>query len=195
MAEIHLRRAEKTDGPEMAQLIDMAGDHIPSWIWQGLAEEGQTPLEVGAARAARDEGGFSYRHAVIAEVYGVVAGMMLGYRLDDNPGGDVSGLPPLLVPLIELESELPGGWYLNALATFSQFRRQGVARSLLQEADGQAAASGASYLGLIVNDNNASAMALYEAAGYERRAMRPVVPADELDISGNWALMTRQLDK
>jgi hypothetical protein len=55
----------------------------PSWsispakdcrsTWGKMAEAGQTAWDVGRIRAARDDGAFSWRNAVVAEQDGTVA--------------------------------------------------------------------------------------------------------------------------
>ena len=48
---------------DLAHLINLAGEGIPHYLWSDMAEEGEDPMAVGARRAAREEGGFSYRNA------------------------------------------------------------------------------------------------------------------------------------
>src|SRR5215207_142926 len=95
------RPASKADAAALAVLVDIAGEGLPAYLWSTLKAPGQSILEVGRERAARETGGFSYRNAVVAEVDGEVAGCLIGYRLDDPY--DLSGfeqLPPLVRPLV-----------------------------------------------------------------------------------------------
>ena len=78
-----IRPASKTDASEMVVLIDSAGYGAPLWVWAGMRTDEPSVLEVGRKRAMREEGGFSYRNAFIAEANGIVQGMLVGYRLDD----------------------------------------------------------------------------------------------------------------
>jgi hypothetical protein len=87
-------------------LVDFAGKGLPPHLWSTLKSPGQSILEVGRERAARETGGFSYRNAIVAEVGGEVAACLVGYRLDDPY--DLSGLeeiPPLVRPLVLLEAK------------------------------------------------------------------------------------------
>ncbi len=61
-----LRRATKEDGRALAELIELAGEGIPGYLWSQEAKEGQTPIEVGTERVSRDDANFSYRNAVVA---------------------------------------------------------------------------------------------------------------------------------
>lgn len=41
----------------------------------------EDPIDIGTQRVARAEGSFSFSHAYVADVYGIVAGMLLSHRL------------------------------------------------------------------------------------------------------------------
>ena len=55
--------ATREQAPALAFLINLAGEGIPHYLWTGMAQDGEEPMEIGAQRAAREEGGFSYRNA------------------------------------------------------------------------------------------------------------------------------------
>lgn len=187
-----LRPARKDDARTLALLIDMAGEGFGSYLWSQSARPDESPLDVGMRRAQREEGGFSYRHATLAEADGDVAGLLLGYRLDDPyDTGDVHSLPELIRPLVELEAEAPGSWYVNALAVFPEFRGCGLGTVLLAEAERIAPSSGAARLSLIVADENEGAKRLYLREGYSVAARRPLVPFPGLGHGGDWVLMTK----
>ena len=78
MADLRLRPARKDDAEALAPLIDIAGEGFGMYLWSQAAKPGETALEIGKRRAQREEGGFSYRHATIAEVDRRVAGLLLG---------------------------------------------------------------------------------------------------------------------
>lgn len=187
-----LRPARKDDARALALLIDIAGEGFGKHLWSQAAQPGESPLDVGMRRAQREEGGFSHRRATIAERSGEVAGLLLGYRLDDPyDTGDLAALPDLIRPLVELEAEAPGSWYVNALAVFPQFRGQGLGSLLLAEAERLAQAAGAHELSLIVASENEGAKRLYLRCGYRARERRPLVPFPGLGHGGDWVLMTK----
>jgi ribosomal protein S18 acetylase RimI-like enzyme len=64
-------------------------------------------------------------------------------------------------------------FYIDALATDPAFRRRGAARALLDEADHQARQHGLPAVSLDTTMDNASARALYAAAGFDEVAYRP----------------------
>lgn len=187
-----LRSAHKEDAPALALLIDIAGEGLPTWLWARSAADGQSPHEVGALRAAREEGSFSYRNAWAAEHDGRIAGMLLGYRQPDlYEAGDLTQFPEPIRPLIELEAQAPGSWYVNALAVFPEFRRQGIATRLLTKADALALVSGAATLSVIVAEENERALALYRRSGFAPAARRRIVPWAEKALGGDWLLMLK----
>ena len=59
------------------------------------------------------------------------------------------------------------------LATRPQYRRQGLARGALSEAESKAQASGATSVFLEVAEDNAAARALYASCGYQQVGRRP----------------------
>jgi ribosomal protein S18 acetylase RimI-like enzyme len=194
--EESIRRAAKGDAADLARLIDLAGEGIPSWLWSHDAAAQDAPLEVGTRRAAREEGGFSYRNAHVAVIGGRVAGMLLGYRLPDPyPDEELVEIPALLHPLLELEKGAPGAWYVNALAVSASYRGKGIAQRLMNLAETLARSSGASELSLIVSESNTPARTLYEKRGFEVRGRRASVSSPGAPrLESDWLLMVKKLD-
>ena len=95
-----IRPATKLDASELVCLIDCAGYGIPLGVWAGMLDDEASVLEVGRKRAMREEGGFSYRNAWIAERDGAVAGALVGYRLDEEIDlSDIDDVPASFRPL------------------------------------------------------------------------------------------------
>lgn len=189
---IFLRAARKEDARELAQLIDVAGEGFGTYLWSQSAGPGESALDVGVRRAQRDEGGFSYRNATIAEIGGQTAGLLLGYRLAaPYDTGDLNALPALVRPLVELESVAPASWYVNALAAFPEYRNKGLGTRLLAEAERIARKAKASSLSIIVAEANEGAMRLYLRTGYREAARRPLIPFPGLPHKGDWVLLTK----
>lgn len=189
-----IQDATKDDARELAHLINLAGEGIPEYLWAGMADGAETPLEVGIRRASREEGGFSYKNARVIRQDGKVAGMIISYRLDDPYEiGDLAGYPDVVRPLIELESKAPGSWYVNAIATREDYRGQGIAGQLLAEAERKAREQGATTMSLIVASENRAAKALYGKLGYTLAASRPVVDYPSAMHGGDWELLIKPL--
>ncbi|WP_232209240.1 GNAT family N-acetyltransferase [Alkalilimnicola ehrlichii MLHE-1] len=192
--DLSVRNAKAEDAPKLAELMNLAGEGIPAYLWGRMAGPGEDALAFGARRVARTEGGFSYTNTYVAEYDGAMAGMLLGYRLPDPyEAGPLDEIPVVVRPLIELEALVPGSWYINAVATDTAYRGQGVGRRLMDWAEHLAAASGAGVLSLIVAEENARARRLYEKLGYQAIARRQIVPFPRCAHTGDWVLMTKEI--
>jgi ribosomal protein S18 acetylase RimI-like enzyme len=188
-----LRRAIRKDARALAELSDYAGHGIPGYLWSQSAREGQPPLEAGIERILREEANYSYRNAVVAEVDGSVAAMMLAYRLPDHSEVNLDELPDLLRPLEELEQKVPGTFYINILATYPEYRGRGLGTRLLEAAHALAPEAGCSELSLEVFEQNEGAVRLYERHGYRELARLPAVPHPSYPYEGYVVLMTRSV--
>lgn len=178
----------------LAELVNMAGEGMPVYLWEKLAEPGQSAFDVGCARARREVGSFSYRHAVVREEGGSVAAALIGYPLPDVPEPiDYAEMPAMFVPLQELENLAPATWYVNVLATYPSCRGKGYGGVLLEIAEELARDTGKQGLSIIVSDANSGARRLYERCGYREAATRPIVKEDWENGGTNWVLLTKLL--
>ena len=162
----NIRSAKAEDAEDLAKLIDIAGDGIPNWLWSKSADVGRTPLEIGAERARRTSGGFSFTNAHVAEHQDKVGGMLLGYPILEAPDDNPDDLPAPISPFVELEKYSVGTWYINALAVFAEARGAGMGTSLMQKAEEQAQAVGLSKMSIQVYGQNHGAVRLYKRLGY-----------------------------
>jgi ribosomal protein S18 acetylase RimI-like enzyme len=189
------RSATKADAAALAVLVDIAGEGMPAYMWGTLAAPGQSVLEVGRERAARDAGGFSYRNSIVAEIDGEIAASLVGYCLNDpyDLDGSLAETPEIVRPLVRLEARAPGSWYVNVLATFPEFRRRGIGAKLLAIAEQKGREEGAPSLSVIVGGWNESAARLYKSAGYAALAREPAILFPGCPHQGDWVLMVRSL--
>jgi ribosomal protein S18 acetylase RimI-like enzyme len=172
------RPATKADAPALAELVNFAGEGLPLYLWTKLAKPSEDPWDVGRARAAREEGSFSYRNATVIEADGECAGCLIGYEISDNPKPVPADMPPLFVPFQELENLAPGTWYINVLAVQPKFRNRGLGVKLIELAEETARTARKRGCSLIVADKNHGAQRLYARQGYTQRASRKMVIGD-----------------
>jgi ribosomal protein S18 acetylase RimI-like enzyme len=177
-----VRAATLADAPLVAKLIDIAGEGIPQWLWCGMAGPDESALQIGAARAARETGGFSYRHAWVAETPGPSggepAGMVLAYPLEtpsEHDRNQVVDLPAPIRPFVELEHEAAGTFYVNALAVLPGRRGKGLGSLLMLAAETEARERGHAATSIQVYEQNEAALRLYQRLGYRPEASRPVL--------------------
>ena len=189
-----LRPARKSDAVALAALIDIAGEGLPVYLWNRMKAPGQSVFEFGRARAARNEGDFSYRNATVAEVGGEVVAALVDYRLEDPyDTGDLAELPEVVRPLVLLESKAPGSWYINVVAAFPEFRGQGIGARLLALAEQRGRAQRTKSASMIVAGENVGALRLYARSGYQETARAPVVEYPGCAHGGDWVLMIKPI--
>lgn len=186
--------AGKEHATDLAYLINLAGEGIPEYLWQTLAEENESPMAVGAARAAREKGSFSYLNAKICVEKGDVCGMIISYRQPDPYHlSSIEDYPAIVQPMVKLEAEVPGSWYINALATYEAYRGKGVASGLISDAEEQALGARCNLMSIIVASENIRAKQLYTHLGFKVISALPVVPYPGCLHGGEWQLMTKDI--
>jgi ribosomal protein S18 acetylase RimI-like enzyme len=193
---LSIRDACRDDARDLAELIEIAGGGIPTWLWSGMAGPGESPFDVGTRRARRDEGGFSWRHAVVAQTQGKVAGMILAYRLPPRRQGDeeeAAGAGPVLRPFVELELEAPGSWYINAFAVREHLQGRGIGARLLERSLEKAAAAGCGEASVQYFSQNPRAGAFYVRHGFGKRAERRLVTHPACRYDDRTVLLVRKL--
>lgn len=193
-ADPAIRAARKADASEMVALIDCAGYGMPLWVWQGMQKTDEASvLEVGRKRAMRDEGSFSYRNAHILEDMGQVVGMLMGYPIEDPYDmGDLEKTPEAFRPMVELEAQVPGSWYVNVVAVHAEYRGKGWGSCLLGHAEYLARQTRNETMSIIFESRNLNAYRLYERLGYREAARRPRVPfPGDATGSEEWVLMKK----
>lgn len=186
-----LRPARVGDARALAELIDIAGEGIPSVLWAQSKPADMHVLDYGASRAARSGVNFGWQNATVAEADGAVAGMVLAYRLEAEEI-DLDEVPALVRPMLELEALAPESWYLNALAVFPAHQGKGIGDALIASSLADGRRAGCAQASIIVADDNRAAR-LYERAGFRKTAARPVVGFEGFAHTGDWVLMITDL--
>lgn len=189
--DIHCRPATPNDADALAELINFAGEGLPLYLWEGMAEPGESAWDVGRRRAQRDSGAFSYRNAVVAERAGRVVAALVSYRISEEPEAIDADTPGMFVPLIELENLALGSWYVNVLAVYPVHRGRGLGSRLLEIAGEKAREHGCRSESIIVSDANTGARRLYERSGYRYVAERPMVKDTWENPGSNWVLLVK----
>ena len=189
---IRLARACREDCLAIAELGQIAGHNIPGHFWGDWQQPGESIAEAGARKAAREDENFSYRNTQLAWIGDAIAGMLLAYPLpsaednDENP----NDFEEFIRPMVELEQLVPETFYINMVATYPQFRGQGVGTALMGLVDELAAAKSCGITSLQVFDYNTDAIRLYQRLGFDIIAERDMIASDYLP-AGKIFLMTR----
>lgn len=169
----------------------MAGHGVLVAIWETMRGAGESAWDVGRRRVLARMQDPDVQMIVIDRGDGVEAAL-LGYSMPLEPEladefGDVAR------PLIELENEALGTWYLNAVATYPEARGRGNATMLLSLAEDLAADAGNTKVSLITSDDNADARRLYNRQGYRVTGSRAIVKGSWACDGNEWLLFVKEL--
>jgi ribosomal protein S18 acetylase RimI-like enzyme len=190
--DITIRPATPNDACALAELTNFAGEGMPLYLWERWAEDGESAWQFGQRRVRRDEGDFSYRNAIIAEINEKAAACLLGYLIPSQPEAiDYETMPQMCVPLQELENLSSGRWYTDILSVYPQYRGQGIGTVLLAHAEQRMAEAACSGFAIIVSDANLGARRLYERHGYSESSSRQMVKKGWKNPGRNWVLLTK----
>ena len=201
---VTFRPARPEDCGAIAELFLIASDGLAAYIWGQVAEDGESPLETGRRRYAREGAAFSYQNCLVAEDNGRVIAMLHCFPMPPrnkaeeksaNDNTDVGGEPvdPVLQPYAELED--PGSLYVSGVAVRPEHRGRGIGRQLMERARARAESLGLSRSSLICFEANQVALQLYRRLGYVEVDRRAIVPHPSLHYSeGDALLLVRGLD-
>jgi ribosomal protein S18 acetylase RimI-like enzyme len=188
------RPATALDVTDLVVLIDIASRGLLASVWRGMAGPGQSALEIGRGRIRdRQDLPSHYSKWHVATRSGEILGAYAGYVVPDpyDPG-DVSGLPRLYKPMLELEALAAGTWHLMALAVYPEFRGLGLGTAMLGRAVETATACGCLVISIMANSANEGASRLYSRYGFEVRARRKYVPFRGSADRGDWLLFGKR---
>lgn len=189
MTELVIRRATLDDAHFLLPLIDRAGEGLPVYFWDQVAEPGQSGWAVGLARVQSEDAGISYKNAWIAELGGRPSGCLIAYQKTEEAEEIDEDMPPMLRPIVELENLAVGTGYVYILSAIAEMRGRGIGTSLLSFAEKFRGPNGMS---LIIADNNTRARALYERHGYHARDSRAMIKNGWQSDGNNWVLMIKE---
>lgn len=168
-----IRKATPDDAALLMRVIDIASEGFLPRIWEAMAPDGIDGSAVGLATVNAKDGEFSYRHGFVLEEGGTALGGMIGYPLPSKPEPVGYEVPAAFAGVNELQTLVPGYWYINVLAVEPEARRHGLGTALLNEAEVQAQNSDCPGMALIVVATNTGAIGAYTQAGYREKARRP----------------------
>ena len=185
------RPATREDSRKIAELFGTASGGVAEYVWSTLAPEypGLTPIEIGARRYAGEEGAFSYKNCTVAQLGGEVVGMLHAFPMESAPEEEADeDVDPVLKPYARLE--IPGSYYISAMAVTPEHRGKGLGKRMLEIAREQARDRGCRQVSLLVFEQNEGAVELYERHGFRVVDRAPVVSHKLIRYTGKVLLMT-----
>lgn len=185
MSSLKIRSGAEKDADVLRRVFEYASHGLSSYLWaKGLDPEKNYDQFVAARMIEKiRDPDQSFR---VAEIDGKPVGGIVTYRISElRPLKDVSELER---SFNEVDNGLLGSVYINAIAVFPSFRRNGIASALLQDAQADAARN-SEPTSLSVSDANPGAIATYEANGYRNVGKVRMVKEDWPGEGENWLLM------
>ena len=186
-----LRAAEREHAAELAVLVDIASHGFATWLWYGAVMRGDkdTAMEQGRSRMRNDHEPGTWKDATVAEWDGEIAGVSIGYDLEESVR-DMVAPHPVIKPLLDLQVTVIGSRFIDSLGVYRHHRRKGIGRALLareiEKAKGR-------QVSLITESHNETAQALYFASGFVEKARLPAVPLFEDSKRHDWVLLARDM--
>lgn len=161
------RRAKKEDANLIAQALTMAfGEECAKALC------GEDYLRIFEEIASCEDSQYSFNNALIAEYNGECAGAICGYdgaKLEELKKKSLEIIRKHTGKEVEIEAEThEGEFYIDSLGVLPQYRGLGLGRELMLTMTDQAFKQGHSLVGLLVDQNNTKAEALYRKLGFER---------------------------
>lgn len=172
-------------------LVEIASHGFATWLWYGAVMRGNkdTAMEQGRSRMRDDHEPGAWKDATLAEWDGEIAGVSIGYNLEESVR-DIVAPHPVIKPLLDLQVTVIGSRFIDSLGVYRHHRRKGIGRALLareiEKAKGR-------QVSLITESHNETAQALYRASGFVEKARLPAVPLFEDSKRHDWVLFARDM--
>lgn len=188
---LRLRAAERRDAADLAILVDIASHGFATWLWHGAVMRGtmDSAMEQGRSRLRMDGELGTWKDATLAEWDGEIAGVSIGYGLDESVR-DIAAPHPVIKPLLDLQVSVIGSRFIDSLGVYRHHRGKGIARALLAH---EIEKANGSQVSLITESHNDTALALYAANGFVERARLQAVPLFEECKRHEWVLLARNM--
>jgi ribosomal protein S18 acetylase RimI-like enzyme len=127
-----------------------------------LSKSAETAFEHGRNVLRRDAGPGTWRNAVVAEIGDEIVGVSVSYGIDASIL-EIEPKHPVLAPLLFLQKEVVGHWFIDSLGVYRHYRGKGIGRALLENEFSRA---GQAPVSLITESHNETAQALYRLNGF-----------------------------
>lgn len=188
-----IKRATADDIPHLARFQIMAYGGYNEVLYDGLVP-GQSTESLVQPQFARPNTTPFYENHWVAMHDGQVAGGIHAFPMEDMAEFPQDPLVPeerhAMVGEYLHHLPAPGTYYVHALAVYPEFRRKGIASTLLSLGRKHAAEKGFAECSLYVFAENVRAVALYKKHGFKEAGRYSVTEHPLLYNTGDMLLMT-----
>ena len=186
---INYRPAVRADARRIAELYSIASEGVSDYIWSKQAKPGDNLLDIGQRRYERRNTPYSYENCLVAETGGRVVAVLMAYPMQED--NDYVEDDPVLKPFWVLEE--PGSYYIAGVAVEADWRRKGIAGTLLQMAEDKCRKLNLNKLSLICFEANTVAHDIYMRLGYRETMRKTIVPHPLIHFTGAAMLLVKRL--
>ena len=165
---IQYKSGQQQDCSQIADWINSIGHGHIEYLLNGLVP-GRSALQHLASVLHEDEH-YCYRNVDLAIDRNRIIGLVFSYISDANEL--TSEMHSILskdrIQWMQYfsDNQVKNSWYINTLGVVNEFRRQGIARKLLDQVSKRALQNEIQCLSLHVYENNTEAINLYESCGF-----------------------------
>ncbi|RCX17879.1 ribosomal protein S18 acetylase RimI-like enzyme [Anaerobacterium chartisolvens] len=176
-----IRRAKKTDAPQVAELIYIILDEMDIPMLKAHAKPKVLEFIVRAFKGEASR--FSYNNIWVKEIESHAVGMAVVYhgadagRLDRELSGIIRDTFSLSEDIILDKEAEEEEFYIDSLCVMPEFRGRGIGTELLKSVQAEARDRGLTCLSINVELNNTRAQRLYKGMGY--------LTEKEIEIAGH----------
>lgn len=167
---IQYRSGQQQDCSQIANWINSIGHGHIEYLLEGLVQN-MGALE-HLAQVLNEDLHYSYKNVDLAMDGNSIVGLVFSYSSHSNE------LKPEMEKLLSedrmqwmkyfSDNQINNSWYINTLGVSKEYRRQGIARQLLEHAVQRALKNQTQCLSLHVYENNQDAIKLYESYGFSK---------------------------
>ncbi|WP_110754145.1 GNAT family N-acetyltransferase [Phyllobacterium leguminum] len=191
---LHLRPAENREAAEIAILVDISAHGFASWLWYGAVLDGRTETAIERGRQKmRSDDTEGWKNTTMAEWDGEIAGLSIGYTLDESLN-DFPPQHPVLDQLITLQRKVIGHRFVDSVGVYREFRGRGIGRALMVHEIGKARENGNPAISLITESYNEVALSLYAAHGFKEVERLEALERIGQDKKHDWVLLSRDMN-
>jgi len=192
--QLNLRPAERREAAEIAILVDISSHGFASWLWYGAVLDGRTETAMERGRQyMRADGSEGWQSTTIAEWAGDIAGLSIGFTLDDSLN-EIPSQHPVLDQLIDLQRKVIGNRFIDSVGVYREFRGKGIGRALVAKEIETARRNGNPAISLITESHNDVALSLYGAHGFKEIERLEAIERIGQDKRHDWVLLTREVN-